>query len=178
MQHWGLHQAIMVMSTKPLIIEILLNLAKVGSYPVKIAIASFLSISAFWSNQKLLRSMNKITKVEKWFYSRINKCKHIKHHVMILKIQHCQAHSKCFVVPWVLLFFHLACFRARTGHVEPEVLGGFCPVSRAHCHNHHRSRTKGVNSKLFGIFLCLSSYDLLSSCPQICSNLAATSAED
>lgn len=78
---------------------------------------------------------------------------------------------KCFVMPRVVLFFG-----AQTVHIEPEVLSGISPLSRAHCHNHHHSRTKGVNSQLFGIFLCSSSYDLLSSCPQICSNLAATSA--
>lgn len=48
-------------------------------------------------------------------------------------------------------------FRARTSTRSFEVLGGFRPVSRARCHGHHRSRTKGVNSELFGIFLCLSS---------------------
>lgn len=66
-----------------------------------------------------------------------------------------------------------------TVHIENGVVGGVCPVSRAHCHTHHYHQNKR-HKKLSGMFLCFTSYNLLSSCPMFqlgtdfCWGLAAT----
>lgn len=64
------------MGTTPLIAErVFLNLSEFLS-------CSFLSVSACWSNQKQFCGINKIRKLIR---RAINKCKHIKHHVDIIR---------------------------------------------------------------------------------------------